>query len=274
MGSTPSAAALYSVGDGRVGGTGETKLIKRALEVLFQEGFRALVIKTCRTLIVKTVNPWAAGKYGTNSKAYWDTRLRFAWSQVGGGSQTYEFAKAMQSQITLKELGPVESILDFGCAAGDSIPVLSEMFEQSTIYIHDLSEVGVNRALKEYSAFKPMKWDGRLVDFTYSSNVIEHIEDPSQFADKLTEISNRHILIQCPWDERGPEGGHITPKEPQGEHIWTIDQEFLTNHIPISNWSWVGKLADVPNAWPGGKQLFLFGTRLAKSEKGSITFSD
>lgn len=248
-------------------------MIKRALEVFHQEGFRALAQKTYRTLLVKTVNPWAARKYGTNSKAYWDTRLRFAWSQVGGGSQTYDFAKAMQSQVSLKELGPIDSILDFGCAAGDSIPVLREMFEGSTIYIHDLSEVGVNRALDEYRAFGPIKWDGSLVDFTYSSNVIEHIEDPAEFVLRLTEISNKHILIQCPWDERGPGGVHITPKEPQGEHVWTVEQEFLTKHIPTSNWSWVGKLADVPNAWPGGKQLFLLGTRLSSSEKGSISFS-
>lgn len=248
-------------------------MIRRALRVLFTEGFKAFAIKSYRTLLVRTVNPWAASKYGTNSKAYWDTRLRFAWNQVGGSSQTHEFAKAMQGQLDLKNLGLIDSVLDFGCAAGDSIPVLREMFDQQQIYIHDLSEVGVNLALQKYRDLNPLKWDGCLVDFTYTSNVIEHIDNPSEFLVRLIEVSNRHILIQCPWDERGPGGGHITPNEPQGEHVWTIDQEFLVKNIPTADWSWVAKLAEVPNAWQGGKQLFLLGTRLAKSGTGSITFS-
>jgi hypothetical protein len=251
---------------------GGNELIKRALEVLLTEGFRSFAIKTYRTLLVKTVNPWAASKYGTNSKAYWDTRLRFAWGQVGGGSQTYEFANAMRGQLQLRDLGPIDSVLDFGCATGDSIPVLREIFNYSSIYIHELSEVGVRRALEKYRALRPMKWDGGVVDFTYTSNVIEHVNDPSEFVLRLTEVSNRHILIQCPWDERGQNGGHITPEEPQGEHVWTIDQEFLIKHIPTVDWSWVAKFAEVPNAWPGGKQLFLLGTRLSKSGTGSITY--
>jgi hypothetical protein len=110
------------------------------------------------------------------------------------------------------------------------------MFNYSDIYIHDLSEVGVRLALEKYGALRPMKWDGGFVDFTYTSNVIEHVNDPSEFVLRLTEVSNRHILIQCPWDERGQNGGHITPKEPQGEHVWTIDQEFLVKHIPTVDW--------------------------------------
>jgi SAM-dependent methyltransferase len=248
-------------------------LIKRGLQVLATEGPRIFLIKLFRTAVVRIVNPWASRKHGTNSEAYWDARLRFAWDSVGGHSQTLDFALAMQQQVDLGALQEVNSVLDFGCATGDSTPVLRKMFGGSNIYLHDLSEVGVKKALAKYIEFKPIRWDGvSPVDFTYTSNVIEHVEDPLAFVNHLMGITSRHLLIQCPWDEQGEGGRLITPQAPQGEHIWTVDEGFLQRNIPLENWDWEWKLAEVPRAWPGGKQLFLLGTRKSEKGQGSLTF--
>jgi hypothetical protein len=55
-------------------------------------------------------------------------------------------------------------------------------------------------------------------------------------------------------------------------YIWTIDEAFLNRHLPLDGWSWVGNLADVPGAWPFGKQLLLLGTRLQSGEQGTLVF--
>ena len=246
-------------------------MIRRGLEVLATEGLKSFVVKTFRTLLVRTVNPWASKKYGTNSKRYWDTRLKFAWNQVGGNSQTLEFARAMESCIDLEYKEQVKTVLDYGCAAGDSVPVLKTMFGPARIFLHDLSDVGVTNALKKYQVFTPVKWDRQSkVDFVYCSNVIEHVLEPADFVRVLTDISERYLVIQCPWEEYGPDGHPITPQDSQGEHIWTIDKAFLNRHLPLDGWGWVGKLADVPVAWPSGKQLVLLGTTLASGQKGPL----
>ena len=248
-------------------------MIRRGLEVLATEGLKTFLVKTFRTVLVRTVNPWASSTYGTNSKRYWDTRLRFAWDQVGGNSQTLEFAQAMESHIDLQYKEHVKTVLDFGCATGDSVPVLRTMFGSARILLHDLSDVGVANALKKYQDFTPAKWDQQSkVDFVYCSNVIEHVLEPTDFVRVLTDISERYVVIQCPWEEFGPAGQSITPQDSQGEHIWTVDRRFLDRHLPLDGWGWLGKLADVPGAWPFGKQLILLGTRLESREKGTLVF--
>ena len=249
----------------------ENALIRRGLEVLATEGLKSFLVKAFRTVLVRTVNPWAASKYGTNSKRYWDTRLRFAWDQVGGNSQTLEFAEAMKHHIHLDHQEQIKTVLDFGCATGDSVPVLNAMFGPASIFLHDLSDVGVANALKKYQDFAPAKWDQESkVDFVYCSNVIEHILDPTDFVRGLTDISELYVVIQCPWEEYGPAGQSITPQDSQGEHIWTIDKAFLDRHLPLDGWSWLGKLADVPGAWPFGKQLLLLGTKFKSGDKGAL----
>lgn len=147
------------------------------------------------------------------------------------------------------------------------------MFGPARILLHDLSDLGVKNGLKKYKAFSPMRWDGQSkVDFVYCSNVIEHVLHPTDFVRGLTDTSELYVVIQCPWKEYGPQGQLITPQDSQGEHIWTIDEAFLNRHLPLDGWNWVGTLADVPGAWPFGKQLLLLGTRLQSGEQGTLVF--
>lgn len=234
----------------------------------------SFIRKVRGTLLVRTINPWAASKFGTNSKRYWDARLSHSWDQVGGDDQTREFAMGMQRNIRELSIQDVNSVLDYGCATGDSIPVLRQIFPSARIYVHDLSDTGVAKALKKYSSFSPKRWSEDIdVDFIYCSNVIEHVPDPTRFMADLTESSSNYILVQCPWEEFGPDGKKLTPEKHQGEHVWTVDEHFIREHFPVSNWSWKGYLDDVPNAWPFGKQLFIVGTKLGKGQEGSIAIT-
>lgn len=206
----------------------------------------------------RTVNRLAADlEGGVNSANYWDLRLRRSWRAVGGHEQTQAFAIAMLANLDLSRISP-SSVLDFGCATGDSVPILAIGFPDARIALHDISPSGVKAGLDRYGANYPVKaWAGERADLVYSSNVLEHFIDPSEFFRLVCGASQRWVIVQCPWLEMHADGSKITPTNPNGEHFWTIDQDFLDSHIP-GDWKVTQIVTNtVPKAWPFGDQLFL-----------------
>ena len=192
-----------------------------------------------------------------NGAKYWDLRLRKSWRSVGGHEQTQAFAISMLANLDLAKIAPT-SVLDFGCATGDSSPVLAVAFPGVTIGLHDLALSGVRAGVKRYGSTYPVReWDKNQVDLVYSSNVLEHFEDPNEFFALVCSASRRWLIIQCPWQETHGQGVKITPAHPNGEHFWTIDQEFLDTYLP-KGWAVAQQVTkEVPIAWPFGQQLFL-----------------
>ena len=97
----------------------------------------------------------------------------------------------------------------------------------------------------------------------YSSNVIEHVSDVKIILDSMIKLTKKYILIQCPWNEFNPlNSKKISPKNPHGEHVHTIDTKFLKKYLFIyRNFLWTYKVGIVPMAWHGGKQVFIFGVK-------------
>ena len=233
-------------------------MIKRAIEIFRTEGPRVLLKKARRYIVYRTVNSFASTlEGGVNGAKYWDLRLRRSWRAVGGHEQTQAFAIGMLSNVDLSSVTP-ESVLDFGCATGDSAPVLAIGFPSATIALHDISPSGVKAGVARYGARYPVKaWEGEQVDLVYSSNVLEHFIDPKEFFALTCQASNKWVIVQCPWQEVHGDGEKITPTRPNGEHFWTIDQEFLDLNLP-KDWKVIHMAtAVVPIAWPFGEQLFL-----------------
>lgn len=179
----------------------------------------------------------------------------------GGGDQSLYFAIGAFSRIRIDLPDEIYSVLDYGCGSGGSCPALNMFFPNATIYVYDVSEYGVKNAIRKYSRFIPVKpWDNKQKELVYCSNVIEHIASLADFVKKLIDSSNKYILIQCPWNELHPSGNKITPDFPHGEHIWTIDDEFLRKHIFVyQNIEWTKVVGKVEMSWPNGEQLYLFG---------------
>lgn len=203
--------------------------------------------------------------YKNNSKKYWNFRFLTDWVFVGGSNQTLYFACGLFANIDKKELENVKTIIDFGCGTGDSSIVFNIFLPKATVFLHDFSEVAVKKGLKKYERFlnvEKANLEFQKFDLAYTSNVIEHVLDPGLFVKELINLTNKYIIIQCPYEEYHPDGKNITPQNPISEHFWTIDKEFINKYVYVhKEFDWTYKVGKVPMAWQGGEQVFIFGKR-------------
>ncbi len=196
--------------------------------------------------------------FNLNSQSYWNFRLLFNWSSIGGSLQTSDFAKCMIKEIDFINL-KVDSILDYGCALGDSVPHLRGANKYAAIGLYDISQVGLTKALLNHRQYDVHKYKKtKKYDFVYCSNVIEHIVDTEDLILDLIAASKKFVCIQFPFNELHPDGKKITPSNPLGEHIYTIDDNFISTRIlqrDLRNFKFYAGHA--PLSWPNGMQGYL-----------------
>jgi SAM-dependent methyltransferase len=231
-------------------------MIKKSIEILKRDGVMLFLSKVIKYFWMKL--SIFLNHHPINSSKYWEVRMKYNWDFVGGGRQTLYFASSVFANVDKKLLGQLKSILDYGCATGDASPIFNIFYPEAKIFLHDISPSGVAKALNKFNRFLPVfKWNSEQVDLVYCSNVIEHVSDPSLLVDELIKSSNKFVLIQAPWDEKLPNGDKISPNTPHGEHIWTIDDDFLNKYVMRDNVNWIMTFGNVELSWPGGKQVYL-----------------
>jgi len=241
----------------------DLKQLRKFPKAVKRDGISLVLRAIKRTYYYRVFNKFAGIKTEINSEKYWNVRLRRNWDQSGGDVQTRQFAVGLLAHVNLKELEGVHSVLDFGCATGESCPILRTVFPKSRIYVHDVAVKGMEKAIRKYGKILSIEsWNPKQkVDLVYSSNVIEHIANTKLYLDQVINASNKYIIIQCPWEEYHANGESITPDNSQSEHVWTIDDAFLSKFFNHTDISWVKVIGEVPIAWDGGKQLFLIGKK-------------
>lgn len=198
--------------------------------------------------------------FTANSARYWNYRLLLNWTSAGGSEQTEGFAISLFDNVNLKEMA-FSSVLDYGCALGDSAPIFRKFNKSLDIYLWDISEIGLNKAIKKYSSIDVKRWNCKTkVDFVYCSNVIEHVDDVEGLVEELIRASRRWVCIQAPYNETWPDGSKISPSRPKGEHVRTINDEFIEKYLALDVFEEtelvIGK---APQAWPDGEQLYFLG---------------
>lgn len=238
------------------------KIIKRGFFILETQGFFVTLNKTIIYFWSKFIGFLGRNIFVTNSKKYWDFRMKYDWNFVGGGDQTLYLAAGAMANVNINKLKNINSVLDFGCATGDSAIIFKIFFPHIQIFLYDISESGMQKALSKYSRFLPVSRhvDEQKYDLVYCSNVIEHVSEPRELVDSLISLSKKYIIIQCPWKEMHPINGlKISPTNKTDEHIWTIDEIFFDQYINDSRVNWTLTSGNVPMAWEGGVQAFYFG---------------
>ena len=78
-----------------------------------------------------------------NTKEYWDDRFGSGNWGRGGRRQTFEYAKANVDQLRIPE-DFNGTILDFGCALGDAIPVYKTKFSKEGEDISRLTNLNLS----------------------------------------------------------------------------------------------------------------------------------
>lgn len=237
-------------------------LINKAILILQKEGIFSFIRKTIILIMAKTVAFIGGLLYDTNSQKYWDFRMKWDWNFVGGGFQTQVLATSLFANINFAKIRHIYSMLDYGCATGDSAIVFRLFLPQiKKIFLYDVSQVGLLKAISRFQRFLPVEiWDKHTkVDLVYCSNVIEHVTHPEQLVEELIRATNKYIIIQCPWEELDKQGRKLTPDNRVGEHIWTIDEAFFDKYLKNPKIQWTLSKASVPMAWEGNTQAYYFG---------------
>ncbi len=239
--------------------------LNRGLYIAKEQGVLAALQKGIKFFWAKSIANIGSMMYEVNSQEYWDFRMQYDWNFVGGGEQTMYFAAGLFANVDYSKIKNVETVLDYGCATGDSSIILKIFLPKAKISLFDISKVGVSKAILKYSRFIPVEKysQDKKYDLVYSSNVIEHVDNPKAFVQNIIELSNKYIIIQCPWKELHYLNNQlITPQNQTSEHKWTIDEDFFNKYIDNEKVTWVKTIGVVPMAWQGGEQVFFFGEKI------------
>lgn len=162
-----------------------------------------------------------------NTKEYWEGRFSSGNWNSGGKKQTKEYAKANILNMNL-ENDFDGSIIDFGCALGDAIPIYSEAFPNAKLIGVDISDAAINRCKHRYGNiaefYSGTHTEIPNADIIIASHVMEHLtNDKMIVADLLTKCSDLYVFV--PFKE----------KPLYFEHVNCYNEKYY-NKLNVSNY--------------------------------------
>lgn len=164
----------------------------------------------------------------TNSQQYWNERfLSGDWDKNMGQEQTYYFysllMKMLPDWFKIIVRQTQYSIIDFGCAEGQGIPLLAAGLNPNIKGI-DFSEYAINRARENFPQYNFEVGDiwrySQAVDVSIMSNIIEHFPNPYELLSKMASITQKYMVVMVPLEEENL----------MSEHCFT----FMYQNIPTS----------------------------------------
>src|SRR5665648_65909 len=134
-----------------------------------------------------------------NSKPYWEHRFNSGNWGRNGQLQTEEYAKANVENLNINK-DFTGSILDFGCAQGDAIPIYLKAFLNAKIFGIDISESAIAKCNKKFGNIAEF-YSGDTTKITYkdiviASHVMEHIpKDKNIVKNLLTKCTDLFVFV-------------------------------------------------------------------------------
>ena len=198
-----------------------------------------------------------------NSRQYWDRRFEADWEPQRGRDQSRFFAQLAAAlwPAWLADQQQTWTLCDWGCAMGDGTDALAQALGLRCIGV-DFSEVAVRKAASEYPgcSFVAKDWlqssaeraEGTW-DIVFSSNTLEHFDDPWAVFDALAQRARRFIVLLLPFEE--PDEGRSP------EHRYRFDRGSI-RVCPTPEWvlcdAGLSDLGPSP-FWPGQQVLLVYG---------------
>ncbi|MCF6404639.1 class I SAM-dependent methyltransferase [Chitinophaga filiformis] len=145
-----------------------------------------------------------------NSQEYWDDRFssnnKMSWRANAGENQTKMFANEIAKRLKMKP-DFSGTILDYGCALGDAIPIYKQYYPKAQFIGTDFSPAAIDICIQKFgdiATFQAKDVDGiPSVDVIIISNVLEHVPNDKQFVQKLLSKC-KELYIAVPYDEQEP----------------------------------------------------------------------
>jgi cyclopropane fatty-acyl-phospholipid synthase-like methyltransferase len=151
-----------------------------------------------------------------NTKKYWNNRFASkdanSWKSKNGESQTKDFASAIAKRLKMsKDFSG--TILDFGCALGDAIPFYKKNYPNATFIGVDFSSAAIKQCQEKFGGIATFICGDvdavPNVDVIITSNVLEHLSDDKDIANKLLNKCT-DLYIAVPYNEAiAGKGEHV-----------------------------------------------------------------
>jgi len=170
-------------------------------------------------------------KNSKNSLLHWNTRFKKdggSWETKGGVEQTQFWAELIieylpqeiKDKITKDKL----SVADIGTALGQIAETFKKVFNDSKITGYDFSDVAIERCNEQYNDINFICGEIKEnYDVSILSNIIEHIENPTDELIKHFNYTNKYSIVLCPYKE---DPDYLVP-----EHVVSIDETILIEEI-------------------------------------------
>ncbi len=156
------------------------------------------------------VAPNAAAAANVNSRAFWEARFANSWQADHGPEQTRFFGELalatlphwLRQQVQRRRL----TVCDWGCALGEGTALLASGLGTAVAGV-DFSATAIDKARALYPglAFLCEDWlsedVGNVYDVVFSSNTLEHFEQPWGVFARLARHARCHLVLLLPFRE-------------------------------------------------------------------------
>ncbi len=139
-----------------------------------------------------------------NTSEYWDKRFGTGdWSDEGGRDQTRKYAETLVEHWSI-EPDFAGTVLDFGCALGEAIPVYKAALPKARFIGLDHSGDAVGKCRTAYGDLAEFRQGDHSavpeVDVIIASHILEHVTDDLEIARTLLARC-RDLYIVVPYRE-------------------------------------------------------------------------
>lgn len=168
-----------------------------------------------------------------NTKDYWETRFKTKNWGKSGNRQTREYAKANIAQMILSN-DFNGSILDYGCALGDAIPIYHQSFPNAKLKGVDFSEAAIEICKDRFGDIADFESGDHTVvtqaDIIIASHVMEHLTDDSRIVEQLLQCC-KELYVFVPYKENPLYREHVNYYEKDYYNQFNVleKKEFLVS---------------------------------------------
>lgn len=193
-----------------------------------------------------------------NSQSWWEDYFKKQWDDNEGRKQTRGFMEALVENLPDPEKDYLAThnaeILDWGCAFGDGVDVLSKRFPRCRVIGSDFATKAIGEAKSAYPQYEFLHTEtGKIerdFDIVLTSNCLEHFESPLEIMQEHLKSCRQMYVIFVPYKEAPFCECHTTQFREECFPEW------------LSGFSRICcKVVDIHKPfWPGKQILVIYGS--------------